>query len=313
MKRILTILLILICLLLSACCKHDSDSISRSQNIFSSGENYDFVKKPVRMLKAEGKLYYDSGKISDTSARCGTFDGELRQIGAEHEIPKKNNTCNFKGAAGYQNTTSITKEALIDGKWVIFKLFDDPELDMNVFDYCFYLKGRLPNAQSDSEIIALTQDINYDFSDYAKLTVQSKAPASLTENNYLTTFRVYGDTDKWGISLSSENVTDKGLILLIEQFGGSPSGELQTGTPYSLEVNKNGKWIFLDVLDGIDYGWDDVAYEIKKNDITGLTVNWEGLYGRLPSGFYRLNKKIMNFKSAGDFEEEDYSLYFTID
>ena len=314
MKRILITSLILSCLLFSAC--NDSTSVGviggadGPTSIFVSSENGDTVKKPLRMIKVDGKLYYDSGKVSDMTPRCGTLDGELKQVGAEHEIPKNDNECNFEGAEGYQSATSITKEIPINGEWVIFKQFDDSELDMSIFKYCFYLKGKTPNAEKESEIVVLTEDINYDFEEHNKLFSSSQTP---NDKKYRTTFRVYGDIDKWGVSLRAKDITNVGLTILIEQFGGSPAGELQTGEWFSLEVVKDNEWKPVATNPLIDYAWNDVAYPIKKNDITELKVDWKWLYGELEPGYYKLKKEITDFSAAGDFDKDLYELYFTIE
>ncbi len=314
MKRIITTILLMSCLLLSAC--NDSASIGviggadGPTTIIVSNENGETVKKPLRMIKVDGKLYYDSGKVSEMTARCGTLDGELKKVGAEHEIPKKNNQCNFEGAEGYQNATSITKEIPIDGEWVIFKLFDDSELDMNVFEYCFYLKGKSPNAEKESEIVVLTEDINYDFEEHNKLFSSQFNP---DDKNYRTTFRVYGDIDKWGISLRAKDITKTGLTILIEQFGGAPTGELETGADYSLETNINNEWQPVKTKDGVAPIWTLLAYSINKNDIKEFKVDWKWLYGELEPGFYKLKKEIMDFRAAGDYDTETYELYFTIE
>lgn len=194
MKQIIIISLILNCLILSACNNSTSIGIiggaDGPTSVFVSNGNGETVKKPLRMIKVDGKLYYDSGKVSDITPRCGTLDGELKQVGAEHEIPQNDNECNFEGAAGYQNATSITKEILINGEWVIFKLFDDPELDMSIFKYCFYLKGKSPNVEKESEIVVLTEDINYDFEEHNKLFSSYQNP---NDKQYRTTFRLYGN------------------------------------------------------------------------------------------------------------------------
>ncbi len=314
MKRILIVSLIFSCLLLSACNNSTSVGVIGGQDgptsIIVANENGDTIKKPIRMIKVDGKLYYDSGKVSDMSPRCGTLDGELKQVGAEYEIPKNDNECNFEGAEGYQNTTSITKEIPIDGKWVIFKLFDDSELDMSVFKYCFYLKGCLPNAQKDSEIVVLTDNMNYDFEEHKKIFSSQFNPF---DRKHKSTFRLYGDNDKWGVSLFSEDVTNTGLTILFEQFGGSPTGELQTGEWFSLEVVKDDKWQSVPTNPLIDFAWQQAAYKIKKNDITELKVDWKWLYGELAPGYYRLKKEITDFRAAGDFDKELYELYFTIE
>ncbi|MBP3359346.1 MAG: hypothetical protein J6N52_00705 [Clostridia bacterium] len=315
MKRIIITSLIMSCLLLSACT--DSTSVGviggadGPTNIYVSSENGEAVKKPIRMIKVDGKLYYDSGKVSDMTARCGTLDGELKQVGEEYEIPQNDNECNFEGADGYQNATSITKEIPIDGDWVIFKLFDDSELDMSIFKYCFYLMGKSPNAEKESEIIALTEDINYDYSKHAERLFSSQYNPD--GEKYATTFRPYGDYDKWGVTLSSKDITNTGLTILCEQFGGAPTGELRTGEWFSLEVIKDDEWKPVETNPLIDYAWNDVAYGIKSNDITELKVDWEWLYGELPPGFYKLKKEIMDFSAAGDYDKDLYELYFTIE
>ncbi len=312
MKRILIISVVLCGLLLSACKSSSIGIIGGADgptSIFVASETENSVKKPIRMIKVDGKLYYDSGMVSDMVPRCGTLDGELKQVGNEYEIPKKNNQCNFAGAEGYQIVTSITREVQIDGKWVIFKLFDDPKYDMDIFKYCFYLNGLWENSEHKAELVVLTQDINYDIQDYFDLSKSYVAP---DHGKYKTTFKNYKNYDKWGISLSAKDVTNKGVTILVEQFGGAPAGELQTGEAYTLEVSKNGEWeqIVTDRL--INIAWHSIAYEIKKNDITELKVDWEWLYGELGSGHYRLKKEFTDLRAPGDFDKEQYELYFYI-
>ena len=45
-----------------------------------------------------------------------------------------------------------------------------------------------------------------------------------------------------GVQLSVANVTPTGLSLICNQSGGEPTGELQTGTAYSLEKEVDGVW-----------------------------------------------------------------------
>ena len=44
-----------------------------------------------------------------------------------------------------------------------------------------------------------------------------------------------------------------------------------------------------------------------------MKIDWQYIYGTLPSGFYRLTKEITDFRAAGDFDTETYELYFTIE
>ena len=44
-----------------------------------------------------------------------------------------------------------------------------------------------------------------------------------------------------------------------------------------------------------------------------MKIDWQYIYGALPSGYYRLTKEITDFRTAGDFDTETYELYFTIE
>ncbi|MBQ3028731.1 MAG: hypothetical protein IJD26_06590, partial [Lachnospiraceae bacterium] len=46
----------------------------------------------------------------------------------------------------------------------------------------------------------------------------------------------------WGLTLSVKDVTPSGCTLVCTQSGGSPTGELQTGTDYNLIVLRDGVW-----------------------------------------------------------------------
>lgn len=126
-----------------------------------------------------------------------------------------------------------------------------------------------------------------------------------------TSIIVSNGGDKLGITLCAENVTKTGMTLKIEQFGGNPDGELETGEWFKLEKTVDDSWTPVETNPLIDYAWPDIVYEIKKNDITKLQVEWKWLYGELESGFYRLTKEIV-FRSAGNFDKDLYEVYFTI-
>lgn len=126
-----------------------------------------------------------------------------------------------------------------------------------------------------------------------------------------TSIIVSNEGDKWGITLRAENVTKSGMTLKIEQFGGNPDGVLETGEWFKLEKTVDDNWIPVETNPLIDYAWNAVAYEIKRNDITELQVEWKWLYGELEAGFYRLAKEIV-FKTAGSFDKDLYEVYFAV-
>lgn len=269
------------------------------------------VKSPIKMFMADGELYYDTGIISDIEARCGTLDGLLEKGAKENEIPQKSGKANFD-TEGYQSATGITKEVCIDGKWCIFKRYEDIPKNLSDYKYCFYIKGRYNNAESDSEFIVLTDNKDISFSDVVTQMLSSHYPTgeALIDYNLIST------DDKWGITLYADDITNTGLTLNIEQLG-KVDRELLTGRQFELERNQNGNWRPVTVVNS-ETAWNDVAYIIKKNDVTAIKTNWKAMYGELPAGYYRLTKEIIQ-SGEGEadnekaFESEPYTVYFTIE
>ncbi len=124
---------------------------------------------------------------------------------------------------------------------------------------------------------------------------------------------VTSEEDEWGIYLSAKDITPTGLTLLIEQKGGYPSGELTTGSWFKLEKKTEDDWVEVSTNPLIDYAWTMVAYQIKKDDVTEFSVEWEWLYGILKPGTYRLTKEITDLKVAGVFDKKIYTYEFCIE
>ena len=69
----------------------------------------------------DGVLYYDAGRLSTVSARCGNMDGEITSAVDCSEIPTENNQSNFGTGYGYQiGPREGTIEVCIDGNWNVF-------------------------------------------------------------------------------------------------------------------------------------------------------------------------------------------------
>lgn len=315
MKRALT-MSILLCLLFTACNNSSVGIIGGADGptsiIVSNGGDKVFgkqlEKRPVRMFNIDGDLYYDSGLVSENTPRCGTMDGKLKKAVGETEIPLKSGEANFK-VEGYQNATSITKEVNIGGEWIIFKKYDLYNYTLDDLKYCYYIKGHLNNAAVDSEIIVLSDYANVTFNDVYEQLLNSQPSNGAGKGKALHNSIL---NDKWGIYLHADGVTANGMTLKIEQFGGNFDGELQTGEWFKLEKTIDDNWTPVETNPLIDYAWNDVAYEIKKNDITHLKVEWKWLYGELEPGFYRLSKEIQ-LRTSGGFDKNLYEVYFTVE
>lgn len=62
-----------------------------------------------------------------------------------------------------------------------------------------------------------------------------------------------------------------------------------------------------------DIGWTLEAWLIPMNDTVEWQVNWEWLYGKLPSGHYRIGKGITDLRVAGDYNQAMFYADFDIE
>lgn len=75
----------------------------------------------IPMVRINGKLYYDTGKESTVSGRCGNMDGEITSTVDGTEIPMEDNQSNFGSGFGYQYGTEDTIEVYMNEKWFVFE------------------------------------------------------------------------------------------------------------------------------------------------------------------------------------------------
>ncbi len=316
MKRRMAIISCFLCFLLCACNQNvipNENYSSENSQIVNGNFGKQLEKRPVRMFNLDGELYFDSGLVSDTDVRCGTLNKGLKKSCDIGEVPKQSGQANFD-CDGCQVVTKITCEVPVDGQWLVFKKYKNlagESKNLADFPYCYYIKGRLNNAVIDSELIVLTGDSDVTFSQVFEPMLSSQylpdAPKKAISFNFVQS------GDRWGISCSPKDLTNHSMTFEIEQFGGECEGKLQTGEWFSVSRMVEDKWTPVETNPLIDYAFSMVAYPIQKNDVTEFEIEWKWLYGELSSGYYRLDKKVMDFRAASDFEEQIYSVYFTIE
>ena len=51
---------------------------------------------------ADGAMYYDTGRESTVTGRCGVMDGEITSAVDRTEVPSENDQSNFGAGYGYQ-------------------------------------------------------------------------------------------------------------------------------------------------------------------------------------------------------------------
>lgn len=119
--------------------------------------------------------------------------------------------------------------------------------------------------------------------------------------------------DPWGVTLTAEEAAPTGLKLVCTQSGGAPTGELESGSWYSLEAERDGQWTAVEPLpQEYDVAWTMEAWPIPRDDAVEWPVDWVWLYGELPAGHYRLGKKLTDFRATGDYDEQIYYAEFEL-
>lgn len=114
-----------------------------------------------------------------------------------------------------------------------------------------------------------------------------------------------------GLTMTTMDIKPTGCILFFTQSGGNVTGQLQTGQWYEVQMqNAYGEWVDASDRD-TERGWEDIAYMIKSDGTTELDLNWEDCYGWLSDGHYRIAKKVMDYRSPGDYDE--YNVYAEFD
>lgn len=115
-------------------------------------------------------------------------------------------------------------------------------------------------------------------------------------------------TSNWITQLSAENAAATGLTMVCAELGGDPVfGTLSTTEGYWLE-----KW------DGSNYVplegacENDTPISILDDVTLRWEINWESVYGTLPSGYYRLGKEFIYENPEGAVETMTYYVKFRI-
>ena len=144
-------------------------------------------------------------------------------------------------------------------------------------------------------------------------TLSERAPAAsgLVGISRPTSTEAY--QDPWGVKLTTKNITPSGLTIVCEQQDGAPTGELNTGSYYGLEVLRDGEWVAVEMLplEG-ELAWTSEAWLIPTNEKTEWNVDWSRLYGELSADCYRISKSVMDFRGIGDYDTKTYYAGFDL-
>ena len=110
-----------------------------------------------------------------------------------------------------------------------------------------------------------------------------------------------------GLSLSLKNISSTGATLVFRIYDeNAPTGELDCGEDFTIEMQKNGKWEETPITIEGNYGFNDIAYMLE-GDGREMDLEWKWLYGELEPGEYRIKKIVHDFRASGDYDQ--YTVY----
>lgn len=173
-------------MLLSGCANNsagNSESADRPKKstVYKDKEQKFFSEKePVRAVKINGFLYYETGEDRDADAVCANLDGSFTKTVDYYEIPQNDNESNFdlidKDYCGYRfGMSEDTIEIPIGDDCEIFKKIYDPQKDVMQYKYIMKLDGQTEYSFGEAEYIVLTNDKDITANDVAKSMFSSRS------------------------------------------------------------------------------------------------------------------------------------------
>ena len=97
------------------------------------------------------------------------------------------------------------------------------------------------------------------------------------------------ENDTIAVMMSVSKVTPVGLTVQLRQYDKRDIDGLSYGGGYTLERLEGETWVELPRITE-DSKSGDTAYRMPQGGQAEQEINWEGLYGKLPSGTYRICK-----------------------
>lgn len=162
-------------------------------------------------------------------------------------------------------------------------------------------------------IVALTYSVDSWWETYSDqvmdiLDTLSFDPSTREGGAYIYNSDYDSDLDQIGLSFMLKNISSTGATLVFRNYDAdAPTGELEYGADFLLEIQKDGIWEEAPIsLDG-NYAFNAIAYMIPTEGTSEQELDWEWLYGTLAPGTYRIKKSIQDFRESGDFDK--YTAY----
>lgn len=139
----------------------------------------------------------------------------------------------------------------------------------------------------------------------------SKESGQADEMNEEAAVLFEGNIDDLGLTLEVQDVSSKGATVVFTQNGGSVTGSLEYSKSYKIEKLEDSGWVEANMID--DVVFEDIAMTIASDDTTEYKINWANVYGKLPSGTYRVVLTVTDYRGAGDYDTYTVAAIFEID
>jgi hypothetical protein len=139
----------------------------------------------------------------------------------------------------------------------------------------------------------------------------SKESGQADEMNEEAAVLFEGNIDDLGLTLEVQDVSSKGATVVFTQSGGSVTGSLEYSKSYKIEKLEDSGWVEANMIDDVIF--EDIAMTIASDDTTEYKINWKNVYGKLPSGTYRVVLTVTDYRGAGDYDTYTVAASFEID
>lgn len=107
------------------------------------------------------------------------------------------------------------------------------------------------------------------------------------------------------MTVKDKTLTNKSVTLILTN---NSDRKIQYGSPYEIEIKKNGEWYKINAK----LNFTLPLFILESKEKNEFKLNFEEGYGKLPSGTYRVLKKIDKEKEDGLFDSFYVSTEFTI-
>lgn len=114
------------------------------------------------------------------------------------------------------------------------------------------------------------------------------------------------------LMVSAKNISSTKATLIFHQYDNSITTELSFGEDFKIEKKDGASWKEADIVVDGDYAYKSIAYLISTEGTTEYEYDWEGFYGSLDAGEYRIAVHITDFRDAGDYDEFTAYAHFLI-